>query len=635
MKCSNRKNNNNQAIYEVQFIYGKKLFKNNYHYAVKWSGWPISQMSWEPLTSFTEDSCYLIRRFETRICYLFYNKKISPSQNGIRIHVKKRFCQVYIPQIINKNKSIIDQKWKLQNISNQLIQTQSIITQNIKDVSLVAQDSKLESKGIIVQFNQLPPFLGERQIKQNIVSIQSMNNFNQILKKDREIEKDIKYLISLEKAQKNKIKEQQQQVIQYCDVQNEQQDQGGQKINQNQSFNQTYNNNKLSKKNTKQSNSNEKKNENTRQQRQKIKKKSEPFNNRITKKFLSRSFDQEKKRKQDQSYGEIITIEDDCESFQVDIQSQEEVDLNEKKEVFHINVKKQKQLQKSTSLILEQSLIIAKDQQQKREKGRAVKTANFKTFQNLINQESQIQQEENKNDDDINDNQINMIQFDDYLNNSNENSHNTMSNNNENNNNNDNNNINNNNNNNINKQKFIIKSDKSQYFQSNVIKDQVNQNKIQKNVEKDDLQDQIQNQKKKENENLVDIIFKEPKQQSQIKTSQQIQQEIQKLHLDRMAQNKPSRCSVPIIPRIKDVQIQVYIIEIDQQEMIQYDSELNKVIIPKLMISTINSHQLMNEQLFFQCLYENGKEYYLQYDELKAQNPQELLDYMILNSMLI
>lgn len=29
-------------IYEVEFVYGKKMSKKKAHYAVKWLGWPLS-----------------------------------------------------------------------------------------------------------------------------------------------------------------------------------------------------------------------------------------------------------------------------------------------------------------------------------------------------------------------------------------------------------------------------------------------------------------------------------------------------------------------------------------------------------------------------------------------------------------
>ncbi|CAD8102535.1 unnamed protein product [Paramecium sonneborni] len=616
---SSHQNKNQQTNSPVQFIYGKKLVKNTYHYALKQLGQPISQISWQSLTSFKKESNYLIRYFETTYSYLFYNQKISKSQNGIRVHIKTSFCQVYIPKInYSRNQQIQDQKWKLQNISNQIFSTQFIRNQQIKDVEIAIKDSKLEQNDVVVQITHLPPFLGEQYSKQKIISTQSFTNFQQIINKDRQIDGDIKLLMSFEKSQKMKSNEIQK--MQQIEFQNEQTAQEDQIIQHNQIFNQI--NNKLSKKNTKKTDSNEKNNSLIRQQQLKIKRKIDLQKRIINKKYLNKSFDLQKKKKSNSSYDEIMSIENDSKSLKIEIQSLHE-DFDKKQEVFHLDTNSQKQLnqnsKKNSHSFLRQSQINNKNQIQKKVNGRAVKTANFLSVQNINHQTLIQSMNDNNCNNDKNKNEINTIKFDDIQYQSNEITNNYKT------------------NNTTNKLKIIIKNNNSS-LQNNEIKMQLNQtnNYLQeKKIEKEDLQDQIVNEKKKENEDLKEMIFKEAQQQTKKNKNQQMQQEIYKLHFDSMSQIKPSRCSISIIPKLKDAQIQVYVIETNESDRIQYDSDLNRVIIPTMIIVTIKSHLLMNEHLFFQCLYINGKEYFVEYDELKSYNPLELLDYMIYNSILI
>ncbi|CAD8074213.1 unnamed protein product [Paramecium primaurelia] len=604
MKNLNHKNNH-LAINETQFIYGKKLVKNNYYYAVKWSGQSISHMSWEKQSNFTEESSYLIRRFETRICYLFFNKKIYPSQDGIRVHVKGKFCQVYISKVNQKSKSIQDHQWKIQNISNKFISTQSIINQNLKDVTLNTQDSKLDSKRVVVEFAHLPPFIGDKQIKQMIVTSQSITNLTQVVKQESTIQRDIKLLNQIEKAQK--IINEQQKYSQ-IEVQNEQQ-----KLNNQKS--QIQNNNKIYKKNSKKANSNEQKNTINKLQQTIIQNKQES-----SKIIMKRqTLDQEKKQKQQfQSSSEIISIENDNESFQLELFNFEE-NFDNKQVNPNISQTVNQNDNRNSQSILERP-----NKELKKEKCRAVKSGNLLSFQNINTQKQVTSIITSNNNNNNNDNTYQSInhKLNNYQNNFNDNS-------NFNDNNSD-----NDNKNNLNRQQFINKNDSISSINPFTLY-QNNNYSEEKKFEKDASLDQIISQKQNENDNLDQIIFKEPKQQIQVKTSQQIQQEIQRLHLDRIAQNKPSRCSVPIIPKIKDVEIQVYLIDNNQLEMIQYDQELNQIKSHNIIITTICSHQLMNEQLFFQCKYDNGVEYFVEFDELKVYSPKKLLDYMKQNSIFI
>ncbi|CAK84655.1 unnamed protein product (macronuclear) [Paramecium tetraurelia] len=605
MKNSNRKNNHS-AINQAQFIYGKKLTKNNYYYAVKWQGQPISNMSWEKQSNFTEESSYLIRRFETRIAYLFYNKKIYPSQDGIRVHVKSKFCQVYTPQMNQKSKSIQDHQWKMQNISNKFIQTSSIINQNLKDVTLSTQDSKFDSKRVVVQFAPLPPFIGENQIKQMIVTTQSMTNLNQVVKQESTIERDIKLLNQIEKAQK-KINEQQK--IQQIEVQNEQQ-----KINNQKS--QIQNNSKIVKKSSKKSNSNEKKNKINQLQQQKLQSNLESSKVEINKQL----FDQERKKKQWQSSSDFISIENQDESFQLEIQNFEEsIDKNQPL-IHHVNQKLKQFDNKNNQTNSEKFQL--NNNGSKKQKFRAVKSGNLISFLNMNSSKlvSSIIDSNNKNND--NSYQQTNNKFNNHKNPSNDNSNLIEIDGDD-----DNKNI-------LNRSSNNNKSDNSSSINNISLHQSINYSE-EKKTEKDNILDQIIYQKPKGNDNLDLNIFKEPKQLNQVKTSQQIQQEIQKLQLDRIAQNKPSRCSVPIIPRIKDVEIQVCLVDNHESKMIQYDQELNQIKSYNIMISNICSHLLMNEQLFFQCQYDNGIEYFVEYDELKVFSPKQLLDYMIQNSIFI
>ncbi|CAD8179152.1 unnamed protein product [Paramecium octaurelia] len=603
MKNSNRKNNHS-AINQAQFIYGKKLIKNNYYYAVKWLGQPISNMSWEKQSNFTEESSYLIRRFETRIAYLFYNKKIYPSQDGIRIHVKSKFCQVYTPQTNQKSKSIQDHQWKMQSISNKFIQTSSIINQNLKDVTLNTQDSKLDSKRVVVQFAPLPPFIGENQIKQMIVTTQSMTNLNQVVKQESTIERDIKLLNQIEKIQK-KINEQQK--IQQIEVQNEQQKINNQKP-------QILNNSKIVKKSSKKSNSNEKKNKINQSQQQKVMSNLESSKVEIKKQL----FDQERKKKLCPSSSDFISIENGDESFQLELQNFDEVFDNNQPVIHQANPMPNQFNNKNSQTNLEGPQLNNKNGSNK-QKCRAVKSGNLLSFQK-INPSAQVASIIASNNNNDNTYQQTSNKFNNHKNTSNDNS-NLIDNDGDD----DHKNI-------LNRLSNNNKSENSSSINNVSLNQSINQSE-EKKSEKDNILDKILYQKPKENDNLEQS--RQPKQQNQVKTSQQIQQEIQKLQLDRIAQNKPSRCSVPIIPRIKDVEIQVCFVDNHESKMIQYDQELNQIKSYNIIISTICSHQLLNEQLFFQCQYDNGIEYFVEYDELKVFSPTKLLDYMIQNSILI
>lgn len=69
--------------------------------------------------------------------------------------------------------------------------------------------------------------------------------------------------------------------------------------------------------------------------------------------------------------------------------------------------------------------------------------------------------------------------------------------------------------------------------------------------------------------------------------------------------------------------------------MIQYDMDFHEVKFKKSLVENIESHNFLIGKLLFRCLYENGMEYYVEYDILKRFCPTLLLDYMIVNSILI
>ncbi|CAD8130779.1 unnamed protein product [Paramecium sonneborni] len=134
---------------------------------------------------------------------------------------------------------------------------------------------------------------------------------------------------------------------------------------------------------------------------------------------------------------------------------------------------------------------------------------------------------------------------------------------------------------------------------------------------------------------LKSFLYKEPKIQSSVKTSQQIQQETQKLQLEKLALNRINRCSVLVIPILKDAEVQYVENNFLNNEMTQYDLDFHEVKFKKSIVENIESHNCLIGKLLFRCLYDNGMEYQVEYDILKRFCSTLLVDYMIVNSILI
>ncbi|CAD8094500.1 unnamed protein product [Paramecium primaurelia] len=532
-------------IYEVEFVYGKKMFKKKTLYAVKWLGWTISQMSWEPFSNFTPISSYLVRRLETKLCYAQYYKKIAPNSGGIRVHIKGKFCQVQqidttIQQkTIECEKKIVSHSSDTQDIYDK---AQKIITQ-MKQNLLCSYNRKQHLKGqkkVIKQNNHFKKIINSQEKNQTTSSVTVQGQGKQIQKQinkkqklnnkeiiDQELERDIQFLIKYEKQTK-KLKQANDQQIQ---------------------------------------NKNNKDDKQQQQQQQQQQQKKQQQQQLL---LLDEEKVKQQKYNNQQLFCEfqIILNEPDNSELIIPFQKQITPNKNTDKQIKHkknIN-KQQSNVQDTHSYIQEESfeidLLLVEDSEQQIKQNEQLKD---------IQKSSDIYQ---KN--------VKLLPYTHQ-------------------------------NNQLKNAKVV----KSVINPKQILNIPQQNSEIHYKTEKQFINEIIEEQKIKESEfhqglSLKELLQLEIKPKTNLKTSQQIQQEIQKLQLESIILNKTTnRCSMPIIPKLKDVEIQLFESNLMNIEMIQYDLNLNEIRFQKVIIELIESHHLLIGKLLFKCLYDNGMNYYI------------------------
>ncbi|CAK65675.1 unnamed protein product (macronuclear) [Paramecium tetraurelia] len=548
-KCKEREfDSDDNNIYDVEFVYGKKMFKKRTYYAVKWLGWTIQQMSWEPVSNFTSIHSLFnfVRRLETRLCYSLYYKKVAQNTNGIRVHIKGKFCQIQQVNTNLKKKSIGCEKQIVscsQDTSSPFDKAQKIITY-MKQNFLTSNNSKIHQKiqkKVCKQKNNFRKILNQQE-NNEVISITSLSPIRYEVPKqnkkkskqnkkesiDYELEKDIKLLIQNE-LQEKKLKKKESQ------TQRQKQILSQKNNNNNNNNNKVFVNVKLFSMNLKI--------QNYQNQFNKIKIKKNPQNYlsgttalEFPKTHNLSSFDVQEKisQPQEESFEIDLQLTEDCE------QQQKPQQLNELEKLKDVHI--QNFVSVSTSSLKNQC-----------SKFRVVKSVfNPKIIKNTTQEDSNVNKKTEKN--------------------------------------------------------FI--------------------SQIMEVEQKGEGQ-------QKEKFPFMQLFYREPKIQTSVKTSQQIQQEIQKLQLEKIKLNRTNRCSILIIPKLKEVGVQYIKNNFMNTELILYDMELNEVKLKQIIVETIESHHFLIGKLLFRCLYEDGDQYYVEYDTLKRYCPTLLLDYMIVNSILI
>ncbi|CAD8112611.1 unnamed protein product [Paramecium primaurelia] len=559
-------NSDDSNIYDVEFVYGKKMFKKKIFYAVKWLGWTIQQMSWEPISNFTLISSYLVKRLETKLCYALYYKKIAPISSGIRVHIKGKFCQVQQVYTKPKQKTIISEKQIVSrsiDASYPCNKAQKIITQTKQNFMISNNNNKIYQKIQKKENKSKKHFrkILNQQDENEIISITSLSPIQyeipyQIKKRRRqnknkisdfELEKDIQLL----KQNEQQTKKFKQNVIQIQQIQ-------------------------IQKDNLK--------------------------NNRDKKEI-------QQQNSNNLNFCECQIILNDCDNSESVQHSSKDIKLNRNQE---------------NSII-----------QQQRNSKFALKNythLEFSNIQNLSNlnvQETLSQPQEESFEIDLLSTENNEQQQKPQKLNDQEKSK------------------------DIHQQNLVSVSTyqpKNQFLKVRVVKSVLN-SKITENItqENSDINFKIKKQfiseimeeeQKRQTEimekfPLKQFLYKETKVQPIVKTSQQLQQEIQKLQLEKLALNRTSRCSILVIPKFKDAEIQYIQNNFLNNDIIQYDMDFHEVIFRKIIVENIESHNFLIGKLLFRCIYDNGMEYYVEYDILKRYCPTLLLDYMIVNSILI